>query len=111
MVFENELRRLIREEVARGVRDAVQGQQNAAPPAAEELISVNSAAALGGYSTATIRKWLNEGKLKRYGQGRCSRVSRADFLSFLRRMAMPTKSAEPTDADIDDRAVTLLKGR
>lgn len=112
MQFESELRRLIREEVTRAFREASQAQPSgASAAAADELVSVTVAAAIGSYSPATIRKWIKAGQLRSYGEGRNVRVSRADLFAHLKRLALVPASSAPTEADIEERAISLVKGR
>lgn len=95
----------------RAFREARQASQTSATTApSEELVTVTTAAAVGGYSTATIRKWISGGQLKSLGSGRNTRVNRAELFRFLEQQAQ-TKAGRVTDADIDDRAAGLLKGK
>jgi excisionase family DNA binding protein len=67
---------VIRDEVRRAVSDANRP---------DEYLSPEKAAALADVKPATIRRWVREGKLTRYGQGkRVLRVSRAELESRLR---------------------------
>jgi len=66
--------------VARGVRRAL---EEAKPYRAveAELLSVKQAAALANVSRDTIRAWLEEGLLNRYGSAHAVRVRRDELLN------------------------------
>lgn len=92
--LENTIRRVVREELA--AREAGQG-------GGAELLTIAEAAALRRVGVTTIRKWMKSGTLKRYGEGRCVRVSRAELLG----MRGPNKSDQ---VDPDSWAGRKLRG-
>ncbi|CAM4466765.1 helix-turn-helix domain-containing protein [Corallococcus exiguus] len=71
--MENLIRRVLREELA------------ATPGTSGDLITVTQAAALVSYGVTSIRRWLRDGTLKRYGEGRNVRVSRRQLLEVMAR--------------------------
>lgn len=81
------------EVVRRVVREELRGLS--APSASpDELLSLPRAAELADVSVATIRRWVSQGLLKRYGSSRAIRVRRDEVLSV-----HPVDSAEPPDVD------------
>jgi excisionase family DNA binding protein len=92
--FEVTLRRIIREEL-----------QAIAPGASQDLLTYAEAAAEFRCGVSTLRKWAREGKVRRYGEGRCVRVSRREMLALL---AVP-RTAEATTADLEAYADAVLR--
>lgn len=78
--LEQLIRRVVREE--RGERD---------------LLSIAEAAAHVGYGVTKIRAWLKDGTLKRYGEGRCVRVSKKQLLQVME--DPPSKRKEPASPE------------
>jgi excisionase family DNA binding protein len=109
MGIEDVVRQIIREEVQRAVRDVM---VPAGPPSSsdDELMSITQAAALVSTSPNTIRRWLNAGRLHRLGGGRSPRVSKAELLRLQHQSVAPRTGAI-TEADAEDKALTLLKER
>ncbi|RKH03641.1 helix-turn-helix domain-containing protein [Corallococcus carmarthensis] len=71
--LESIIRRVLREELS------------AAPGTTGDLLTVTQAAALVSYGVTSIRRWLRDGTLKRYGEGRNVRVSRRQLLEVMAR--------------------------
>ncbi|NNC17677.1 helix-turn-helix domain-containing protein [Corallococcus exiguus] len=90
--MENLIRRVLREELA------------ATPGTSGDLITVTQAAALVSYGVTSIRRWLSDGTLKRYGEGRSVRISRRQLLDVMARESSTT----PTDAEIERLAEKAL---
>lgn len=78
--------------VARGIREGLASLRPAEPPT--ELLPVSKAARLANVSEATIRAWLKEGLLPRYGTARVTRVRREDVLSVREVSEASAKSPE-----------------
>lgn len=94
----------IEEAIEAAVKRAVEKallQMRPATNATDELLSVESAAELADVSKATIRRWIEQGMLKRYGSGRAVRVRREDVLS------VRPPEVDP-ETDVDQLAAQLL---
>lgn len=98
-----ELEVLVRREVER----VLNAQRET--PTEKALLSQAQAAALIDVSVSTIRNWLRDGKLKRYGSGRVVRVARAELLA-LRGTSAETDGRAPA-VDADAWASQLLRRR
>lgn len=55
---------------------------------------------LSGYAWETIKKWVTEGKLTRYGTKRRLRVSERELRALLATNGIEPKDGEPNDAQI-----------
>ena len=102
-MFENELRRIIREEV----RAAIRAERPTSEPSSDErvYVSVPEAARIAGVHDQTIRKWIRDGLLGEYRAGaRQLRVKLHELETYLGRKGAPA----PT-IDIKARALELLK--
>lgn len=55
----------------------------ATKPANDEYIATDVAAKIAGVTTGTIRRWLRDKKLRRYGQSQRHRVSRDELERYL----------------------------
>ena len=86
--------------VQRGVEKALL-KLRPVPSAPDELLSVPRAAELADVSAATIRRWVEQGLLKRYGSGRALRVRREELLN----LRPPEAEGE---VDIDALAAKLM---
>lgn len=95
MLSEDDLRRILREEL-----------RALAPPAAlaDRRVTTTEAAAAAGVSPATLRHWVEEGKLRQYGEGRNQRYSLSEVLAV--RPAPRAERFSPTA-----RAAEILRGR
>src|SRR5579871_5491512 len=82
------MRQLVREAVRDALREELPGllkSATAAPPAPnDEYLSVKRAAAMISVNPETIRSWLQQGRLKRYGHGRVLRVRAEDLHACMR---------------------------
>lgn len=96
--IEDRVRKVVREELANKPTLAVDPD--------EDLVSCIRAAKLTGLHPTTIRGWLNAGKIKRYGSGRTTRISRAELISFLGSL---TQAKRETHDDIRAFAERALK--
>ncbi|MBZ4371507.1 helix-turn-helix domain-containing protein [Corallococcus sp. AS-1-6] len=90
-----ELVALVRREVERALK-ALRETPAASRP---ELLTQADAAALLGVSVSTIRNWLRDRKLTKYGSGKVVRVSRAELLALKASSAEPDAKAPAADAD------------
>jgi excisionase family DNA binding protein len=110
MVLEDALRQVIREEVRAAVREAVvvTGPGSAR---VEEFVSIAEAAVLARKSPSTIRNWIQQGKLRSYGEGREIALRSED----VRAVAFAPKDggsrSSRSTAKTDAHAEALLKGR
>jgi excisionase family DNA binding protein len=94
--LESIVRTVLREELA-----AALGQ---AKPS--EYLAVRDAATRAGVSSATVRRWVRDGKVTRFGEGRIVRVRWADVEAALAKGEQPT-----TEADIDATVTRIYGGR
>lgn len=67
--------------VRKAVREAL-AEVKPSPTSPDDLLSISSAAKLAEVSTATMRRWVSRGVLRRHGKGRIVRVRRADVLAL-----------------------------
>jgi excisionase family DNA binding protein len=74
VIVEDALRKVLREERSRASQ---------APGPDDHFLSVADAAALASVTPGTIRKWVKEHKLVRYGTRRVLRVRRSELLALL----------------------------
>ncbi len=99
-VLRDEMRIVVREEL----RSALDEIRTSAPAAtADEFLSVKKAAALAGVCPSTVRGWLRQEHLKRYGTARLPRIRRAELVAFL---AHPRSPEAP--ASIHEQAEAIL---
>jgi hypothetical protein len=115
MSFEETLRQIIREEVARlepKVAERVVGllrdQPVAVASAGDRLLRPGQAGADFGYSPDTILKWMRQGKLKRHGTIRGARVSERELRRYLA-TALAAKNGDAPDELDDDKILELAK--
>ncbi len=103
--IEDTIRQVIQEEF-RALREELGARRPA--PAGPELLTLAQAAANTGLGVSTIRKWLDEGKLNRYGDTpRNLRVSRDEIARLM--APKPRADKKLTDADIDAKAAKILE--
>jgi excisionase family DNA binding protein len=91
-----EVRSAVREEMAR-----VRAEATCAATTADSYLSVSEAAQIAGVHEATIRSWLNQGRLPGYRAGRHRRVKRAELERFMASLS------DGDSADLDARAAEL----
>lgn len=94
---EDTLRRVVREEVRRAIHETA---RSAGP--SDDRVTRTKAAAAASVSPATISKWVGEGRLRAYGEGRNTRFSLAEVLA----MKPPEMSSAET---VTARAVALFE--
>jgi excisionase family DNA binding protein len=94
----NEVRKVIREELARGP----------AVGRADDYVSVREAARVASLATDTIRDWIAKGSLGRYRAGRLLRVKRAELDALLVR---PSASGPPETPEAAATAYLRRPGR
>jgi excisionase family DNA binding protein len=105
---ERALRQLLREEVDQAVRRAM---ATGGPTSSGDYISVAEAARIASVTRSTIRAWINEGRLGRYGAGpRVLRVKRAE-LELLLSAASNTKDPPSGDLSPEAEAARFLRRR
>lgn len=104
MTMEDTLRILVREEVRSAVREVVATLR---PAGESPLMTVREAASFARVAEPTVRSWIQQGKLNRYGTKGALRIKRDELERLL------TSRDEPrmTDADLDARADELAKRR
>ncbi len=119
MSFEETLRQIIREEVARLepkvaervvglLRDQPVAVAVASASAGDRLLRPGQAGADFGYSPDTILKWMRQGKLKRHGTIRGARVSERELRRYLA-TALAAKNGDAPDELDDDKILELAK--
>lgn len=88
LLSEDDLRRVLREELARAL---------AVPRGSTEdrRVTAAEAAAAAGLAVSTIRQWVADGKVRAYGEGRAVRYSLAEVLAV---RPAPRTSAESAEA-------------
>jgi len=109
MLLDEAMRAMLREEMRTVVREEMRSaldEIRTSDPSSTsgEFLSVKQAAALAGVCAATVRGWLRQGHLKRYGTARLPRLRRAELVTFL---ASPLPSEVPT-ASIHEQAEAIL---
>ncbi len=97
------VREAVREEVARLVADLKPAKRVDLP----SYLSAEDAAAIADVTPDTVRAWVSEGRLPRYGAGRLIRVRLDDLEAFLRRCG----EAGVAEADLDAKANAILERR
>lgn len=102
MTLDALLRDILRDEIRTVVREELRAQAPQSAP--DELISITQAAAQTGYSTSTIRKWFDDGSLKRYGEGRNVRVNKAELFAKL----APKPAAPGSERAVNDKAAAIV---
>lgn len=106
MSFEETLRQVIREELERNeervaarVAEKLRGSEPTA--AGDRLLRLTEAQELFGYAPETLRKWIAEKRLTRFGTVRATRVSEREVRALLAKKQQTTSGqAPPTEADI-----------
>ena len=86
------------------VRKVVREELRCAPGAAE-YVAVQAAADRIDVAPATIREWINRGKLKRYHAGRELRVKVAELEALVAAEPLPHQTVGVVDATPEDMAV------
>jgi len=109
MLLDEALRTLLRDEMRTVVREELRSAldefRTSSPSSASgEFLSVKQAAALAGVCPSTVRGWIRQGHLKRYGTARLPRLRRVELVTFL---AHPVPSDVPT-ASIHEQAEAIL---
>lgn len=92
--------------------DAIAGALAASTPDGDALVPVKVAARIANVSQGTVRNWLRDGRLRRFGTGRLLRVRRSDVFALLRNenaVAAP-ESAEDQAARILGRSRSTERG-
>ena len=109
------IRDVVREE-NREIRDMLQAlldmlRQEHAPAAKDSprYLSAEAAAQLAGVKAQTIQRWVRRGELRGYFAGRVLRIRLDELERYLART--PQASAGTTDADLDDLALAILRGK
>jgi hypothetical protein len=100
MSFEETLRLIVREELARLEAKLLEHPVAAVPVGEDRLLGPKEIEPLTGYSPETVKSWVRQGRLKRYGTPRGWRVSERELRQYL--AGLPTSGARrvQTDADI-----------
>jgi len=75
----------------------------------DECLSLSKAASLVGVAKATVRKWVDSGRLRRYGEERVLRVRRVDLLAFLE--SQGAEAAGQQTRSVEQQAAEILGGR
>ena len=88
MTFEATLESVVRNVVREELRTAL----GASKPS--EYLSLRDAAVRAGVSAATVRRWVRDGKVPRYGEGRIVRVRWADVEAALSKAEAPATEAD-----------------
>ncbi len=109
------LREVVREE-NRELRDMLQSlldmlRTHPIPTASDDprYLSAEAAAQLAAVKAQTIQRWVRRGELRGYFAGRVLRVRQDELERYLARS--PQASAGPTDADLDDMALAVVRRR
>ena len=110
-MLDDELRRIIREEVRAVLRaelpDLLRGLMRPANvPGSAQYLTTISAAQLVGVRPETIRDWVASGALPRHGVGRVLRVRRDELEAFMARLPNP----KDEKISIQERARNLVAG-
>jgi excisionase family DNA binding protein len=74
---------VIREAVQVAVKEAMKDYRSPVINSEQDdLLSITRAAELADVSTSTIKRWMDEGLLKRHGRGRVVRVRRSEVMGI-----------------------------
>lgn len=108
MTLEDTLRQIVREELA-AIRDELKGLA-ANKDSTSELVylTTEQAAKIAQVNTDTIRDWVKEKRLRRYGQGRL-RIKATDLYAYLDRLNVAPTSQDEIAARVNRAALRLLK--
>lgn len=82
MTLEDQIRRIVREELQRASADHV------------DYLTTRDAAAVAKVAEGTIRRWIRSGRLPTHRAGRVMRVRRTDLVELLKRSESPGMSPE-----------------
>src|SRR5687768_15893119 len=84
-VVRDEVRKALREEVLPELREMRAAGSGAAPAptALDDYLSPEEAGALWHVAPKTVREWVRQKRLKRYGTPRAVRVSRAELAALM----------------------------
>lgn len=99
MTFEATIESVVRNVVREELRTAL-GMSRPS-----EYLSLRDAAVRAGVSAATVRRWVKDGKVQRYGEGRIVRVKWADVEA-----AMAKSEATMTTDDIAATVTRIYGG-
>lgn len=105
MTFEESIRAAVREVIQDELRPLVEDLKRLARPTEDELLRYDQAAKLAKVCAGTIRAWVRQGRLKRYGSGRVPLVRRVELLEL--------RPAEPDTGpglDPEEAATLMLHG-
>ncbi len=101
-VLRDEMRTVVREEL----RSALDEIRTTARAASEEFLSVKEAATIAGVCPATVRGWLRQGQLRRYGTARLPRIRRVDLMQFL---ASEAQSRPDRPRSLEEQADAIVQ--
>jgi hypothetical protein len=110
-MFEAEFRRIVREEIRAAIREELEAIRTPAGSEGPEPITLAEAAAFARHkSAATVKRWIAEGRLSKYGSGRNVTVDRKELVRLLASMGREEREPGATlsDAEADARAAELL---
>lgn len=117
MAIEEELRRLVKEEVACALDPvlerlrAIQAELVAQKPRTEvAFLTPHQAAQLLGVTSETIREWIKAGRLTAHGGQGALRVSRSELLALRPGQRRPPEAPDATNRDIEERAAEIISG-
>lgn len=86
LLVEVAVRKVVREELAK----LAQGP---------EYVTIAEACAISGRGDSTVRGWLREGELGRYGKGRAVRIKRVELLALMDSLKTEARSLTSAEAD------------
>jgi hypothetical protein len=111
MSLDQDLRILIREEIATALREELRevvGKLKRGEPANEvQLVDIKTAAKAASVCTATIRSWIRTGRLRALGHGRVKRIRLVDVTAALQESQTPA-APERTP---DEQALAIMNRR
>jgi excisionase family DNA binding protein len=102
------VREAIREELAELEKRLKVMLEAAQPSAATVYLTTEQAAKIASVEPDTIRQWVKDGHVKRYGHGRL-RVKAADLEAYLERRSVRAVAPEDIQARVERAAVRLLR--
>lgn len=110
---EEQVRKVIREEVRAAVRELVTVQASSPATDPEAILGYESAGALVDQDRETVRAWTNRGLLARYKcqSGRAVGVKRGELLALWKRMEGKGPEPREKDATDDEKADAILRGK
>ena len=106
MTFEESIRQAVRDVVRDELKPIIEDLKRLARPEQDELLRYDKAAEVAKVCAGTIRAWVREKWLKRYGTARVPLVRRSELLEL-----QPIEQDTGPGLDPEDAATLMLGGK